>query len=312
MAIKQPARGLIPAIFVIIGAFAFIYVGEKIFLMDIGLIAVYALFFVWVAFVVSLCEKWPCHRMKQPVVGSIFLLVALVLGILHPVIMGWLGFGAEWYWPLISNLFLGVGLVVAFSNGLVTGFKQPKSVFTNALFMYVFAIVGLLWFGFVPAIWFAMFVFVFFWMETWPFGATKQPAKGIMMFVMMGFFALLLEYGFELFHTTFFNPDAGLWFVLFVWWLVLTSWQLETWPLKGVKQPLKAIGGLVITVPLTFISYYIIVNVLGIATGAGGMYVWVFVSWLYTWDIVYGKWPAERAVKQVAPESAGKEAAASK
>jgi hypothetical protein len=92
-----------------------------------------------------------------------------------------------------------------------------------------------------------------------------------------------------MFHTTFFNPDAGLWFVLFVWWLVLTSWQLETWPLKGVKQPLKAIGGLVITVPLTFISYYIIVNVLGIATGAGGMYVWVFVSWLYTWDIVFGE-----------------------
>ncbi len=295
-----------------IGAFAFIYVGEKIFLMDIGLIAVYALFFVWVAFVVSLCDKWPCHRMKQPVVGSIFLLVSLVLGIMHPVVMGWLGYDAGWYWPLISNLFLGVGLVVAFSNGLVAGFKQPKSVFTNALFMYVFAIVGLLWFGFVPAIWFAMFVFVFFWMETWPFGATKQPAKGIMMFVMMGFFALLLEYGFEMFHTTFFNPDAGLWFVLFVWWLVLTSWQLETWPLKGVKQPLKAIGGLVITVPLTFISYYIIVNVLGIATGAGGMYVWVFVSWLYTWDIVFGKWPAERAAKQIAPESAGKEAATSK
>ncbi|HEY3421179.1 MAG TPA: hypothetical protein VGK23_11565 [Methanomassiliicoccales archaeon] len=295
--LKQPLRGLIPALFVIIASFIFIFLGEQIFKMASGDIAVYALFFVWVAFVISLAEKWPMGKWKQPAVGLGFVTIALVLGILHPLIMEWLGFGPEWSWPLISNLFLAVGLVIAFSNGLVAGFKQPKSVFSNALFMYVFAVVGLLWFGFVPAIWFAMFVFVFFWMETWPFAATKQPAKGISLFVVMGFFALLLEYAFEQAGTTFFNPDAGLWFVLFVWWLVLTSWQLETWPLKNVKQPGKALGGLIISATLTFVSYYVIVDVIGIGLGAAGMYVWVFVSWLYTWDIVFGKWPAERAEK---------------
>jgi MFS family permease len=295
--VKQPLRGLIPTIFVLIAAFIFIYIGEQLFKLTSGEIAVYALFFVWVAFIISLAEKWPVAKWRQPATGIFFMGVALVLGILHPFIMDWLGYGPEWQWPLISNLFLGVGLVIAFSNGLVAGFKQPRAVFSNALFMYIFAIVGLLWFGFVPAIWFAMFVFVFFWMETWPFAETKQPAKGIMLFVVMGFFALLLEYGFELAGTTFFNPDAGLWFVLLVWWLVLTSWQLETWPLKTVRQPAKALGGMIISVLLTFISYYVIVDVLGFATGAAGMYVWVFVSWLYTWDIVFGKWPAERMEK---------------
>jgi hypothetical protein len=301
--VKQPLRGLIPAFFVVIASLIFIYLGEQVFKMTSGDIAVYALFFVWVAFVISLAEKWPVGKWKQPAVGVVFTTIALILGILHPLVMGWLGFGPEWSWPLISNLFLAVGLVIAFSNGLVRGFKQPKSVFSNALFMYVFAIVGLLWFGFVPAIWFAMFVFVFFWMETWPFGATKQPAKGILLFVVMGFFAILLEYAFEKAGTSFFNPDAGLWFVIFVWWLVLTSWQLETWPLKNVRQPAKALGGLTISVVLTFASYYIIVNVLGLGLGAAGMYVWVFVSWLYTWDIVFGKWPAERAEKVSIKES---------
>lgn len=292
--LNQPLRGLIPTFFVIIFSILFIYLGEHVLNLTSGEVAVYALFFVWTAFVISLAERWPVGRWKQPMVGLFFVTVALVLGVLHPTIMRWLGYGPEWEWPIISNLFLGVGLLMAFDNGLATGMKQPRAVFSNALFMYIFAIVALLWFGFVPAIWFAMFVFVFFWMEKWPFGATKQPAKGILLFVVMGFFALLLEYGFEYAGTTFFNADAGLWFVTFVWWLVLTSWQLETWPLKNVRQPAKGLGGLVISVVLTFVTYYVIADMLAMDLGAAGMYVWVFVAWLYTWDIVFGKWPAER------------------
>lgn len=292
--IKQPLRGLLPSIMVILGAIAFIFAGENIFNLDPGTLAVYALFFVWVAFVISLCEKWPVGKWKQPAVGLFFLTVALIIGALHPLMMGWLGFGAEWYWPLISNLFLGVGIVIAFSNGLVGGFKQPKSIFSNALFMYVFAIVCLLWFGFVPAIWFAIFVLYFFWLETWPFASVKQPARGILLFVVMGFLALLFEYAFEKAGTTFFNSDAGLWFVLWTWWLVVTSWELETWPLKNIRQPLKGLGGFLITVPLTFATYYVIVDVLHLPLGDAGMYAWIFVAWVYSWDILFGKWPAER------------------
>lgn len=301
--LKQPLRGLIPTFFVIVFSLLFIYLGEQVFNLNYNEIAVYALFFVWTAFVISLAGQWPVARWKQPAVGLFFVTVALVLGIMHPTIMDWLGFGPEWAWPLISNLFLGVGLVMAFDNGLVAGMKQPRAVFSNALFMYIFAIVALLWFGFVPSIWFAFFVFVFFWMEKWPFAETKQPAKGIMLFVVMGFFALLLEYGFEFAGTTFFNPDAGLWFVTFVWWLVLSSWVMETWPLQKVRQPLKGLGGLLLTVPLTFVTYFLIVDVLGITEAAAGMYVWVFVSWLYSWDIIFGKWPAERPAKAPSKDS---------
>lgn len=295
--VKQPLRGLIPSFFVIVFSLLFIFLGEQIFNLTPGEIAVYALFFVWTAFVISLAGNWPVSGWKQPAVGLFFVTVALVLGILHPFVMEWLGYGPEWAWPVISNLFLGVGLVMAFDNGLAGDMKQPMAVFSNALFMYIFAIVALLWFGFVPAIWFAMFVFVFFWMEKWPFQQTKQPAKGIMLFVVMGFFALLLEYCFEFAGTTFFNPDAGLWFVTFVWWLVLSSWVFETWPLQQVKQPAKGLGGLILSVVMTFATYFIIVDVLALEVGVAGMYVWVFVSWLYSWDIIFGKWPAERQDK---------------
>ncbi|MCE5296345.1 MAG: hypothetical protein LLG16_04480 [Euryarchaeota archaeon] len=271
---------------------------DKVFDIGPGWQAIYALFFVWTAFVISLMGKWPLTKVKQPLVGIAFLIAALIIGILHPFVVEWLGYDKlSWAWPLISNLFLAVGIVVAFGNMFVEGLKQPASIAMNSLFMYIFAIITLLWIGMVPAIWFAFFVFVIFWMEGWPVQNMKQPAKGIMLMTIMGFFALILWYLFIEMDTHFFNPDAGLWFVIFVWWLVSTSWTLETWPLQKVKQPLKAIGGLVISVVLTFITYYVISDVLEMNLGDAGMYVWVFVSWLYSWDILFGKWPAERAPK---------------
>lgn len=304
---EQPLRGLIPVIMVIIASVIFILVAENVFDIGPGWQAIYALFFVWVAFVISLIEKWPLAKVRQPFVGFAFLTAALVLGILHPFIIEWLGYDKLAYaWPLISNLFLAVGIVVAYQNGFVTGLKQPTSIAMNSLFMYIFAIILLLWIGFVPAIWFAMFVFFFFWMETWPIQKVAQPSKALLSFVIMGFFALILWYLFNYLGTSFFNPDAGLWFVLWVWWLVLFSWQFETWPLKKVKQPGKAIGGLILTVVLTFVSYFIIADVLQMNLGDAGMYVWVFVAWLYSWDILFGKWPAERAAKKSAEKEAAK------
>jgi len=291
---KQPLRGLIPLIFVIIGSLLFIVIGEQVFKVNPGMLAVYALFFVWTAFVISLMDRWPVQKRKQPVVGFIFLTAALIIGILHPVIIDTLGFGAAYYWPLISNLFLGIGIVIAFGNQIVAGLKQPKAFALNSLFMYVAAIVLLLAFGFVPAIWFAFFVFVFFWMETWPVANAKQPSKGIILFVIMGFFSLILEYLFEQVGTSFFQPDAGLWFVIWVWWLVTTSWTLETWPFKNMAQPGKAVAGLITTVVLTFVTYFVVLDVLNVGLAVAGSYVWIFVSWLYTWDIVFGKWPTER------------------
>jgi hypothetical protein len=306
---KQPLRGLIPIIMVIIASVIFIEVADKVFNIGPGWQAIYALFFVWTAFVISLIEKWPLAKVKQPYVGIAFLIAALVIGILHPFVTEWLGYDKlAWAWPLISNLFLGVGVVVAFGNMFVAGLKQPASIAMNSLFMYVFAIILLLWIGFVPAIWFAMFVLFFFWMGTWPIQNVAQPSKGVLSFVIMGFFAMILWYLFNMLGTAFFNPDAGLWFVIWVWWLVCTSWQLETWPLAKVKQPAKTIGGLIITLLLTFVTYYIIADVLKMSLGDAGMYVWVFVAWLYSWDILFGKWPAERAAKK----SAEKEVPAAK
>lgn len=292
---QQPLRGIIPLIFVLIASVLFILGGKILFGLDAAMLSVYALFFVWTAFLISMCNRWPFQKLRQPVVGFIFLAVALIIGILHPVIMQVLGFSPDLYWPLISNLFLGIGILIAFDNKLVDGFSQPVAIALNALFCYVLAILLIQVFGMVPAIWFAIFVFVVFWQEFWPVKNTSQPTKGIFAFVLIGAFTLILEYGFRAAGTDFFKPDAGLWFVLFVWWLVTTSWQLETWPVKQVAQPVKAIIGLIISVILTCTSYFIIVSVLRFDPGIAGGYVWVFVAWLYTWDIVFGKWPAERS-----------------
>ena len=292
---RQPLGGLILLSFVVMGSTIFIAIGEKVFQIDSAMLAVYALFFVWTAFVISLCDRWPIQEVKQPWVGFVFLAMALVVGILHPLTIGWMGYGTELYWPLISNLFLAIGIILVFDNPLATGTKQPKSVVFNILFMYVFAIILILAFGMVPAIWFAMFVFLFFWLDRWPVSKSPQPSKGILLFVIMAAFALILESGFHLLGTSFFRPDAGLWFVIWVWWLVATSWQLETWPVRNMSQPAKGMAGLAVTVILTFVTYWLLVSVLGLEESVAGAYAWVFVAWLYTWHIVLGKWPTERS-----------------
>lgn len=300
---QQPIRGIIPLIFVLIASVLFILGGTILFGLDAAMLSVYALFFVWTAFLISMCDRWPCQRLRQPVVGFIFLAAALIIGILHPILMGVLGFSPDLYWPLISNLFLGIGILIVFGNKLVEGFTQPTAIALNALFCYVLAILLIQVFGIVPAIWFAIFVFVVFWLEFWPVTAAAQPAKGILAFVLIGALTLILELGFRAAGTDFFKPEAGLWFVLFVWWLVATSWQLETWPVKQVAQPVKAIFGLVTSVIPTFASYYVIVSVLRFDPGTAGGYVWVFVAWLYTWEIVLGKWPAERSSEKEEPSA---------
>ena len=300
---QQPLRGIIPIIFVLIASVLFILMGKIFFGLDAAMLSVYALFFVWTAFLISMCDRWPVQKLRQPVAGFIFLAVALIIGILHPVIMQVLGFSPDFYWPLISNLFLGIGILIAFGNKLVDGFTQPTAIALNALFCYVLAILLIQVFGMVPAIWFAIFVFVVFWLEVWPVSQVAQPAKGILTFVLIGAITLVLEYGFKAAGTDFFKPEAGLWFVLFVWWLVATSWQLETWPVKLVAQPVKAIAGLGVSIILTFASYYAIVSVFRFDPGTVGGFVWVFVAWLYTWEIVLGKWPADRSSPKEDPSA---------
>jgi hypothetical protein len=298
---RQPLRGLIPILCVVTATIVFSLIGRSLLGIEPGDLSVYALFFVWTAFLISLTDKWPFHKLRQPYLGIILLTLALILGIMHPLAMNALGFGSEYYWPLISNLFLGIGIIIAFGNGLVEGFAQPKAIALNILFCYVLAILLIQFMGFVPAIWFALFVYVLFWLEQWPLSKASQPAKGILCFVIIGFLSLLLEYGFKLAGTDFFQPEAGLWFVLWVWWLVAFSWQLETWPVKGLSQPLKGITGLLMTLAFTFASYYLIVSI-GLEAGVAGAYVWVLVSWLYTWEIVLGKWPAEKNLGDRIPE----------
>jgi hypothetical protein len=289
---EQPLRGLIPTICVAIASLTYIFVGEIILSIKPYMLAVYALFFVWTAFMVSLCDRWPFHKVRQPYAGFILLTITIVSGMLHPMIMSLFKWNSEYYWSMIANLFLRIGITMAFDNKLVEGFKQPKSIVFNGIFWYIFAIVLTLSVGMVPAIWFAWFIYLFFWLEKWPVQDVSQPRKGILLFLMLGLFSFLLYGLFGLFGTHFFNPDAGLWFVLFVWWLVVTSWQLETWPFKNTPQPRKGLSGLIITVLLTFLSYYIIVFLLRMNLLTARAYSWIFVSWLYSWDIVLGKWPA--------------------
>ncbi|WP_410509826.1 hypothetical protein RSJ42_06740 [Methanosarcina hadiensis] len=291
---NQPVRGIIPVLCVVISSIIFIGIGQGTFGINPDMLSVYALFFVWAAFIVSLAGNWPLEKVKQPLRGITYLGICLVGGVLHPLIISWLGYGSETYWPLISNLFLGIGIIIAFDNPFVNCFSQPKAVFFNALFCYVFAIILMVGYGFVPSIWFAMFVYYFFWVEKWPLQQVSQPVKGILAFTVLGFLSLIFWQAYSMAGTSFFKPEGGLFFVLFVWWLVMFSWNLETWPVQKVAQPIKGIIGLTISLILTVLSYAIILKILVIDPGTAGSIVWIFVSWLYTWDIVLSKWPADQ------------------
>jgi hypothetical protein len=104
---------------------------------------------------------------------------------------------------LISNLFLGIGIIIAFDNPFVNGFSQPKAVFFNALFCYVFAIILMVGYGFVPSIWFAMFVYYFFWVEKWPLQHVAQPVKGILAFTFLRFLSLIFWQAYSMAGTSF-------------------------------------------------------------------------------------------------------------
>lgn len=293
--IGQPLRGIVPLLLVLLGTALFTYLGQAVFVLDAPTLSVYALYFVWTAFVISLSDRWPFEGIRQPYAGTILLLVALIGGALHPALVKALGFAPEVHWPLISNLFFGIGVLIAFSKALTDGLKQPAALALNTLFCYVLAIVVIQVYGMIPAIWFAWFVYVVFWLECWPVGNLPQPAKGILTFVIIGLLTLLLQYAFRLAGTNFFAPEAGLWFVLFVGALVSSSWQLETWPIRKLAQPLKGLIGLAGAIAVVSLSYYLIVTGLKLDPGIASAYAWVFVAWLYTWEIVFGKWPAERA-----------------
>jgi len=301
---KFPLKGLLPTIGILICSILTIWIGINLLGYDAGIVSIYTLFATWFAFILSTGGGWPIEGVPQPYRGFIFLIICLAYGFLHmwaqPVVFG---FSAKYYWPAIANLFLAIGITISLDNKLVEGLKQPVALIMNILFWYLFAFLLLYIIpvnnGMVPSIWFAWFVFLFFWMDRYPISDLPQPAKSVLSFAIMAGAGIFLNYIFKwFFHTTFFQPDAGTWFAVWVFWLVLSSWVFDTWPFQDVKQPTKGIIGLVLTVVLASVTYYIIAYVAKVNLQDAVGYAWIFVSWVYMWPICLGKWPARENAGQ--------------
>lgn len=295
---RFPMRGILPAVGVLVCSIVTVWVGVGRIGLDPGTLSVYTLFATWFAFVISTAEGWPIAGVRQPARGLIFIAVCLAYGAFHMWAQPRLfGFPETYFWPAIANLFLAIGITIAFDNKLVAGLKQPTAVIMNILFWYLFAY--LLFYivpvnnGMVPAIWFAWFLFFFFWMERYPISHLPQPAKAILSFCIMAGCGVLLNYVFSwFFKTYFFRPDAGAWFAAWVFWLVMSSWIFDTWPFQTVRQPVKGGIGLVLTVILASVTYWVIVFVARIDLASAVGYLWIFICWAYIWPICLGKWPA--------------------
>lgn len=301
-----PLKGLIPTIGIVVMSVLTIWVGTVQLGYNPGIVSVYTLFATWFAFVISTTGGWPIADVPQPMRGFIFLLVALAYGFFHmwaqPVLFG---FSNDLFWPIIANLFFALGITMALDGKLVEGLKQPAAVIMNILFWYLLAFVLLFILpvnnGMVPAIWFGWFLFYFFWLDRYPLANIPQPAKAVLSFAVMGTLGVLLNYVFKwFFHTGFFQPDAGCWFAAWVFWLVITSWVFDTWPFQAMKQPAKGLVGLILTVALASLTYYVIVFVAKISLANALGYLWIFISWAYLWPICLGKWPVKEKASSAA------------
>ena len=301
-----PIKGILPTICLVVFALLTILIGQTVLGFDPGTLSVFTLFATWFAFMLSTAGGWPLEKASIPIRGFIFLLISLGYGLLHmwaqPRIFG---LSEDFFWPMIANLFLAIGITIAFENKLVSGLKQPAALILNALFWYLFA-AGLLFLvphlgGMIPAIWFAWFVFHFFWMDRYPVGNLPQPAKALLSFVIMVACGVLLNFVFRwFFNSGFFQPDAGFWFACWVFWLVITSWIFDTWPFQKLAQPVKCLVGLLITVALATITFCIVAFGTDIGFPDAGSYAWIFISWSYIWPICFGKWPAKVASEETA------------
>ena len=301
-----PVKGILPSLGLIISALITILIGQFVIGVDPGTLSVYTLFATWFAFIISTGGGWPLQKVKAPIRGFIFLAVSLAYGLLHmwaqPNIFG---FSADYYWPAIANLFLAIGITIAFDNKLVQGLKTPHAMIMNILFWYLLAF-GLFFFvpflnGMIPSIWFAFFVLFFFWMDRYPISELQQPAKAILSFAVMVGCGILLNYIFKwFFKTDFFQPDAGFWFAAFVFWLVITSWVFDTWPFQKIKQPKKGLIGLLLTVALASATFCIVVFATKLSLPDAVSYTWIFICWAYMWPICLDKWPARNKPEEKA------------
>ena len=294
-----PVKGLLPSIGVVLAAVLTILIGNAVLGIDPGTLSIFTLFVTWAAFMISTAGGWPLEKFSIPVRGFTFIVISLIYGVFHiwaqPNIFG---FSGDYYWPVIANLFLAIGITIAFDNKLVSGLKQPYALIFNILFWYIFTFVLLylvpVFNGMVPSIWFAWFVFFFFWLGRYPLSELPQPTKGILSLVIMGSLGILLNFIFIwFFNTNFFQPDAGFWFAAWVFWLVITSWIFDTWPFQNLKQPRRGLIGLPLTVALATITYVIVVYGTNISLPDAGSYGWIFISWAYIWPIFLQKWPAK-------------------
>jgi len=77
---NQPVRGIIPVLCVIISSIIFIGIGQSTFGINPDMLSVYALFFVWTAFIVSLAGDGPLVKIRQPLRGISYLTICLVIG----------------------------------------------------------------------------------------------------------------------------------------------------------------------------------------------------------------------------------------
>ncbi len=271
-----------------------VIVGTNVLHFDTLTISVFLLFATWAAFMASVAGYWPFSKVKQPGKGLIVVVFTFIYAAFHMLTQETIfGFPKVYYWPFIANLFLGLGLTAIFDYKLTSELKQPLAIIVNILVWYLlsvalFVVVPVLN-GMVPAIWFAWFVYYFFWLERWPIAELPQPRKGIItMFILAGLGGLLAYIFVWIFNTSFFKPDAGTWFAQWVWWLVFTSWVLGQWPFQALKQPAKGLVGLLVTVVLASITYFVTSNIwpdLNYLLGAS----WIFVCWVYIWPIC---WPA--------------------
>lgn len=250
---EQPAYGIGGWAIEWIGAIVIYLVCRSFLGWDWFKTAAITLLALFWAFLFGSINNWPCNKLKQPLQGTIIVVISFILGLLQWHWLGWTGFDPYvWSFPVISNqYFLYLVTNMAFENAHMKNVKIPVSGILNGLIWFVGTYLTIV--SGIPALvngitasWFPIAQWYFLSQAAWPTRGMSHPSKGIMNLFVVVTFTI-----FQAIILGLFGIEFGS--IPFIAWVATASATgiplfvfLENYPWRKLRQPYMGLVGIIL------------------------------------------------------------------